>query len=233
MKPWRVLSLGIVYAVLAEVAALPLVAQSRSPKNIGSHTRASETRRDNVRAAIAKCPFVRYSGDQLRNAWAIFGEGYPKNARGAVGYLLSVETEQAQHGFAPEEKQRPPRQWASLTQNASQQSERKKQGQLFQKKFEEVLPALVAAVSTDARAQEWPNLYKPGDPQAAALTNELQHMFESVSGDRHPKTAEALAKMIEMENTEAAFLTAVAVAEWVATYGARQKGPFELHTLLE
>jgi hypothetical protein len=146
---------------------------------------------------------------------------------------LSVEKEQAQQAFAPNEKQRPSKRRASLAQNPGQQRERKEQGQLFQKQFEEILPMVVEAVGTDAKAQQWPNLYQPGDPQAAALSGRLQEKFQSVSGDRHPKTAEALAKKIEMENTEGAFYTAVAVAEWVATYAAKQKGPFELHTLLE
>lgn len=37
----------------------------------------------------------------------------------------------------------------------------------------------------------------------------------------------------ELENTKAAFDTAVAVAEWIATYSAKHSGPFELHTLLD
>jgi len=109
--------------------------------------------------------------------------------------------------------------------------ERKEQGQLFQAQFEQILPMVVEAVGTNAMV--WPNLYQPGDPQSSVLIGRLQDKFQSVSGDRHPKTAEALAKKIEIENTETAFYTAVAVAEWVATYGAKRKGPFGLHTLLE
>ena len=240
LKGRRAMLLGIVCAVLAEVTALPLVAQSRqSEKNIGSHTQASETLRHNdtarARAAIAKCPFVRYSGDQLLNAWQFFGgfNGNTRNAGSALGYLLSVEKEQAQRAFAANGKQRPSKQRARLAQNPGQQRERKEQGELFQKKVEEILPMVVGAVGTNAKAQQWPNLYQPGDPQAAMLTGRLQDEFQSVSGDRHPKTAEALAKKIEMENTEAAFYTAVAVAEWVATCSAKHNGPFELHTLLE
>lgn len=178
-------------------------------------------------SAIVACPFIQYSMNDLQRAKQFLGLAFGQGPSASSQYLLKVAEQQ----FEESRRSAPvsnPRASAAMIA-ARYRREHAKEAELFQQKYEEILPKLIQEVGVDALPSQATFVPPaPGDPKSAALTSLLQRELAGTGVDR--KVPAVLAQRIETD-PKYGLLTAIAVAEWIAAYDAAHQPIFDLQQL--